>query len=100
MSDEREDAIKLANVILDRPYGDPDDDLAMLSRQFLRAHEDTQLLDWLEDYLKGGCLDACFEMEGGVSVTFSEMGDREPTTFRDHDSFRLALRKMINRDRT
>lgn len=29
----------LANKILDRPYGDPDDDLAVLSRQLLRADE-------------------------------------------------------------
>ena len=29
----------LANRILDRPHGDPDDDLAMLSRQLLRADE-------------------------------------------------------------
>ena len=36
---EYEDAIRLANHILDRPSGDPDDDLAVLSRQFLRALE-------------------------------------------------------------
>ena len=29
----------LANKILDRPSGDPDDELAMLSRQLLRADE-------------------------------------------------------------
>lgn len=36
---EREDAIKLANHVLDRPYADPDDDVAILARQFLRAIE-------------------------------------------------------------
>jgi hypothetical protein len=35
---ETEDAIKLADKILDRPYGDPDE-LAMLSRQFLRGRK-------------------------------------------------------------
>jgi hypothetical protein len=35
---ERELAIKLANLILDRPSGDPDDDLAILSRQLLRRN--------------------------------------------------------------
>lgn len=34
-----EDARALANRILDRPSGDPDDDLALLSRQLLRADE-------------------------------------------------------------
>ncbi len=32
-------AVRLANRILDRPSGDPDDDLAVLSRQFLHADE-------------------------------------------------------------
>lgn len=36
---ETETAIKLANIILDRPYEDPDCDAAMLSRQFLRSQE-------------------------------------------------------------
>lgn len=31
---------RLANKILDRPYGDPDDDLAVLARQLLRADEE------------------------------------------------------------
>ena len=38
---EEEATILLANKILDRPGGaDPDDDLAMLSRQFLRGREE------------------------------------------------------------
>lgn len=37
--DEREDAIRLANRILARVNTDPDDDLAVLARQFLRARE-------------------------------------------------------------
>jgi uncharacterized coiled-coil protein SlyX len=36
---EAEETRVLANRILDRPNGDPDDDLAMLSRQLLRADE-------------------------------------------------------------
>jgi hypothetical protein len=36
---EKDEAILLANKVLDRPYGDPDDDLAVLARQFLRALE-------------------------------------------------------------
>jgi hypothetical protein len=36
---EREDAIRLADKVLDRINGDPDDDLALLARQFLRANE-------------------------------------------------------------
>jgi hypothetical protein len=37
---EQEAAIKLANIILDQPWRDPDDDLSTLSRQLLRRHEE------------------------------------------------------------
>lgn len=36
---EIELAVRLADKVLDRPYADPDDDLAMLARQFLRTLE-------------------------------------------------------------
>lgn len=36
---EKEQAIKLANRVLDTPNRDPDDDLSMMSRHFLRALE-------------------------------------------------------------
>jgi hypothetical protein len=36
---ERDEAIVLANAILDRPDADPDDALAVLARQLLRALE-------------------------------------------------------------
>lgn len=39
---ERDDAIIIANKVLERPFADPDDDLAMLARQFLRALERQQ----------------------------------------------------------
>ncbi len=36
---EYDETVQLANRILERPYADPDDDWAMLSRQFLRQVE-------------------------------------------------------------
>lgn len=36
---ERDDAKQLANAILDRHSADPDDDLAVLARNFLRSEE-------------------------------------------------------------
>jgi hypothetical protein len=39
---EKDSVIILANKILDRPSGDPDDDLAVLSRQLLRREERLQ----------------------------------------------------------
>ena len=50
---ERTEAEMLANRVLDRPYADPDDDLAILARQFLRCRETVerqekalQAVDW------------------------------------------------------
>lgn len=43
-TNERAFAVALANRVLDRPYGDPDDDLAVLSRQLLRRHEEIDAL--------------------------------------------------------
>lgn len=40
---ESEHAVILADKVLDRPSGDPDDDLAVLARQLLRARE---RLEW------------------------------------------------------
>jgi hypothetical protein len=44
MSDERTDAIKLANRLLDVPWSDPDDDLRTLARQLLRRTEEVERL--------------------------------------------------------
>jgi hypothetical protein len=38
-SNELTDAVRIANRLLDEPYCCPDDDLRILSRQFLRLHE-------------------------------------------------------------
>lgn len=43
---EEKIAWELAHKVLDRPYADPDDDLATLARQFLRARE--RLLPMME----------------------------------------------------
>lgn len=54
---------------------------------------DTQLLDWLEDFLKGGCIEACFEIDGGVNARFSPLGEQE-LIFRDQVSFRHVLQRI------
>lgn len=42
---ELDAAIKLANKVLDTPNRDPDDDLSVMSRQFLRARERIEYLE-------------------------------------------------------
>lgn len=41
---ERKEAISLANRVLDKPYIDPDGDISLLARMFLRE------IDWAEHY--------------------------------------------------
>ena len=55
---EYEEAFRLANRVLDRPSADPDDDLAMLARQFLRAVERQSSLPGVVAMLKPFNLDA------------------------------------------
>lgn len=47
---ERDDAIALANRLLDEPHADPDDDLRVLARQLIRATErtDKRRASWLD----------------------------------------------------
>jgi hypothetical protein len=54
---------------------------------------DTQLLDWLEDFLQGGCFEACFEMDGGINAKFSPIGEQE-LSFRDQDTLRDILQRV------
>lgn len=46
---ERDEALKLANKVLDRPHADPDDDLAMLARTLLREIDTTYLV-WSNEH--------------------------------------------------
>lgn len=50
---EVEKARQIANVILERVNADPDDDLAVLSRQLLRAHERLAAPAWSQEAMKG-----------------------------------------------
>lgn len=43
---ERDEAIALANRVLDKPRIDPDGDICLLARQFLRAIETAEQLGW------------------------------------------------------
>jgi len=45
MMSEFDETVKLAKKLMEEPYADPDDDLRMLSRQFLRALEKVSRLE-------------------------------------------------------
>jgi hypothetical protein len=48
---ERGRALILAAAVLDRPNADPDDDMAVLARQLIRAQEEIESLCRLRDGL-------------------------------------------------
>lgn len=56
---------------------------------------DTERLDWLENYLSGGCLETCFEMDGGIHATFSRVGDPAETVLRERNDFRSCIDEMV-----
>ncbi len=58
MSSEFTDTVLLANVILDKPWADPDRDAAMLARQFLRAVEVIQWIASQQDLFFAECSQA------------------------------------------
>ena len=78
---EREDAIKLANRVLERPYADPDDDLAVLARQFLRCTEIRDLYTELRE--------AAFDYASLIQVENFDRNDM--AVLRAYERLRKAL---------
>lgn len=51
---ETEQAILFANEVLDRPLSDPDDDVAVLARQYLRLREKLETVRRSAEKMLGG----------------------------------------------
>ncbi|MDE2100623.1 MAG: hypothetical protein KGL39_25490 [Patescibacteria group bacterium] len=56
---------------------------------------DTDLMDFLDSFVSSGVVDLGFEMDGGVYVTISEPGIKEPIEVRAAGSVREGLDKAI-----
>lgn len=75
--DEREHAVRLANHVLDRVNADPDDDLAVLARQFLRAREALQqIADQGDNNWTKGLAQTALGAAAANSRKFPLVGDR------------------------
>lgn len=57
-------------------------------------HPDMKLLDWLEDFLKGGHIESCFEMDGGIHILLSPVGGPQ-VAYRDQNTFREAITRHM-----
>lgn len=94
---EREETIALANKILERPYADPDDDLAMLSRQFLRQIEATERLrEAIVKHRSQKADDRCIEDD---DVLYAVLGDGVKCDRRvgDKDAMLANCARFIDR---
>lgn len=66
---ERDFAVRLANKVLDTPSRDPDDDLAVLARQFLRARElDAEIRSFVLCHPDGNLGEAIMEHVYGAPI--------------------------------
>lgn len=65
---EYERAIELANRVLDKPYIDPDGDICVLARQFLRAVELADKYKWQvrDTCQRAESAENCFQISAGV----------------------------------
>jgi hypothetical protein len=79
-------AVTLANRVLDRVNADPDDDLAVLARQFLRAREaNANIVERLKDRIDTRLNNCLCEMKEGYDdsiVGFNEAWDIVRAVFK------------------
>ena len=85
---EQKDAIKLANRILERPYADPDDDLAVLARQLLRSRE---IIDKQEKALQ--------EVDWNGQAELGLIHANRDALLRMHETAITRIRKIVDRYR-
>ena len=82
---ETESAVKIANKVLDRHHEDPDSDIAVLARQFLRKHE---ALIFIASHLTSD--------EGDTDATEDEFGiDASEVVEMAHDNMILRARMCL-----
>lgn len=89
---EKEEAIRLANKVLDRPYADPDDDIAILARQFLRSLE---VHPAISHVLKFFAYQHLPEKLQAVSKPFCDLAKEVAERAPDNQETTVALRKLL-----
>ncbi len=82
------EAERLANKILDRSHADPDDNLAILSRQFLRAREALEYVN--------KCLDRSVELQSHYARLLNAHDGGKRMTFLNGDAWMTRLRYLDN----
>ena len=60
-------------------------------RKFAPFAEDHPRIEWIEQFIETGVLESSFELDGGVHLTLSSVGDSEEVAYRNKNSFREAV---------
>lgn len=72
MPSEYDDAIKLANTVLDKPFIDPDGDICLLARQFLRL-VDKSSANELNDEMVEAARECYRDLVNGTGIASEDM---------------------------
>ena len=52
---------------------------------------DKARLDWMETFIETGVIETAFELDGGIHLTLSTVGDAESVAYREKNSLRQAI---------
>jgi hypothetical protein len=62
-----------------------------------RPSSDKRRMDFLEEFILTGVVTAGFEMDGGIHLTLSQVGDHEETALREKNTLREAIDDFMAR---
>lgn len=68
-----------------------EDENTELLKRVEEAERDKVRLDWMEEFIQTGVIETAFEMDGGIHLTLSTVGDHEEKAYREQNCLREAI---------
>jgi hypothetical protein len=63
-----------------------------LKYPFCHGLEDTEIVNWIEEFIQTGVITTAFELDGGIHLTVATVGNDKEIAYREQNSFREAVR--------
>ena len=60
-----------------------------------RPSNDKRRMDFLEEFILTGVVTAAFELDGGIHLTLSTVGDKDETALRERNTLREAIDEFM-----
>lgn len=79
-----------ADYKLDQPWRGV---IAIMSKHIKELETDGARVDWMEQFIETGVIETAFELDGGIHLTLSAVGDKKEVAFREQNSLREAIDK-------